>query len=189
MKTRILIIIGLVFSSFQMMGFENTERIESRRIFEEPIYFVENNIEFYVFSNGDFDFNALPETECYYKNGVRYEVVQDNRPVRIRKDYYGRITSVGNVSIKYLRDGKVSRIGQIRIKYQNHHICQVGHLTITINPHGYYHYRGYVNKPHRHYHKKRSNYYSYNKKKKHSSNYYYKENSKNRRESSRRSSY
>ncbi|WP_196891633.1 hypothetical protein [Aureivirga marina] len=170
MKTRILIIIGLVFSSFQMMGFENAEQYRKVRAFEEPIYFVENNIEFYVFSNGDFDFNALPESECYYKNGVKYEVIHDAYSIPIRKDYYGRITSIGNVPIKYLRNGKVSRIGEVRIRYQNHNICQIGHLTISVNPFGHYHYKGYVNRPHHHYYKK--HYKHHHKPKKHKKYYH-----------------
>ena len=107
----------------------------------DPVKVRERGINFYVFPNGTFDFNALGN---HYQNA-------GYAAVRIERDQFGKIRRVGNVYINYNRHGQVSRIGNIFIKY-NHRglVSRVGHKYLRYNRHGYYVVKRH--RPHRSYH-------------------------------------
>ncbi len=95
----------------------------------DPVQVRERGIIFFVFPNGDFDFNA---------HGTHYQYA-GYRGVRVERDRYGKIRRVGNVYINYNRYGQVSRIGHVFIKY-NHRglVSRIGHKFIRYNRRGYY---------------------------------------------------
>lgn len=120
---------------------------EERRMgysFDEPISFTERDIEFFVFPNGEFDFNTRPEDsqgEYYYKTaGKRGTVTTARRPVnygvRIEHDGFGRVRRIGNTFINYDSRDRVSRIGTVYMKYNRTGLIQIGGMQIVYNRRG-----------------------------------------------------
>ncbi|MCF6132191.1 hypothetical protein [Flavobacterium wongokense] len=112
--------------------------------FDEPISFTERGIEFFVFPNGEFDFNTRPDDsqgDYYYKTaGKRGASTQARRPqnygVRIEQDSYGRVRRVGNTFINYDNRDRVSRIGTVYMKYNRTALAQIGGMRIVYNRRG-----------------------------------------------------
>lgn len=75
----------------------------------EPIVFMERGIEFFVFLNGDFDFNTRPQDshgDYYYRRGASARgttAIAINYGVRIEHDSFGRVRRIGNTFINYDR--------------------------------------------------------------------------------------
>lgn len=112
---------------------------------DEPISFTERGIEFFVFSNGDFDFNTRPDDSQgdyqYRSAGQRTsEVNRNNRPVNygvlIEHDSFGRVRRVGNTFINYDYNDRVSRIGTVYIKYNRTLLDQVGNMKLIYDRRG-----------------------------------------------------
>ncbi|TGD58859.1 hypothetical protein [Flavobacterium humi] len=108
----------------------------------EPISFMERGIEFYVFPNGEFDFNTRPQDsegdDFYFKAaGKRSTVTVSRGPVnygvRIEHDSFGRVRRVGNTFINYDSRDRVSRIGTVYMRYNSFAISQIGGLRIVYN--------------------------------------------------------
>lgn len=114
----------------------------------EPIQFKERGIKFYIFLDGQFDFNTHPNRytniDYAYRTSRRSPRVTSHRGVRIERDYRGRVRRVGNVFINYNRYGKVSRIGKVFIKYNRRHVSKVGGLKVLYNNWGNVKYVGKV---------------------------------------------
>jgi hypothetical protein len=114
--------------------------------FNEPIAFMERGIEFFVFPNGEFDFNTEPTTgsDVYYRNGRRNTVNttygapgnNGNGGIRIDHDALGRVRRIGNVFINYDRDNRIKRIGSVYMSYNREMLTQVGGLRIVYNRRG-----------------------------------------------------
>ena len=103
---------------------------------DKSIAFVERGIKFYVFLDGQFDFNTAPTADVDYiyrsrRGGNRYNL---HRGIRIERDYQGRIRRVGNVFISYSFDNKIKRIGSVFIKYRHGRMKKVGNLRIYYYP-------------------------------------------------------
>lgn len=110
----------------------------------EPIKFMERGIEFYVFPNGDFDFNTRPQDshgDYHYKTaGKRGTVIVDRHPVnygvKIEHDAFGRVRRVGNTFINYDAFDRVSRIGTVYMRYNRFALTQIGGLRIVYDRRG-----------------------------------------------------
>lgn len=105
---------------------------------DNAIEFVERGIKFYIFLDGEFDFNTAPtaHVDYIYKNGRRTSKRYTPRGIRIERDYQGRIRRVGNVFISYTFDDKIKRIGSVFVKYNHNRMKKVGDLKIIYNSHG-----------------------------------------------------
>ena len=109
---------------------------------DEPIEFNERGIQFYVFPNGEFDFNTQNENSqggMYYKTAGRrsFEVnINLNGGVAIERDDFGRVRRVGNTFINYDFQDRVSRIGSVYMRYNRYALEQVGGLQIVYNRFG-----------------------------------------------------
>ncbi len=131
---------------------------------EDPISFKERGIKFYIFPDGELDFNIHANeqgttTEYYYKqsrNESRHHGTQG--ATKVVRDYRGRVIQVGRVFINYNYMGKVSRVGSVFISYRRNLMTRVGNLRIIYDRYGNIRYIGKVKN---HYN---SGYYS---------NYYY----------------
>lgn len=154
-----------------------------------PIEFEENGILFFVYPDGEFEFEVLYPNHIdigfRFRNGhVR---IGKNLPIRIEQDRYGNIYRIENVSIDYNRFGKVSRIGSVNIYYNHGMIHTIGHLNIVYHLNRPINYIGFVKHKHhpvydKHYykpHKKHHKKYSYNDR--HYKNDSYKRDNNNRR--------
>jgi hypothetical protein len=112
--------------------------------FDEPIKFTERGIEFFVFPNGEFDFNTRPQDsqgDYFYKTAGRRSTVEVERSmvnygVRIEHDSFGRVRRVGNTFINYDYNDRVNRIGTVYMKYNRFALAQVGGLRIVYNRRG-----------------------------------------------------
>ncbi len=113
--------------------------------FEEPISFNERGIEFFVFPNGDFDFNTHSEHsqgDYFYKGaGKRGNNKIENRgPINqgtlIEHDSFGRVRRVGNTFINYDSSDRVNRIGSVYMRYNRFALTQIGGLHIIYNRFG-----------------------------------------------------
>lgn len=104
---------------------------------DRPIEFVERGIKFYIFLDGQFDFNTAPtaEVDYIYKNGRRTPIHVSPRGIRIERDYQGRIRRIGNVFISYTYGDRIKRIGSVFVKYSHNRMKQVGNLKIIYDRH------------------------------------------------------
>jgi hypothetical protein len=123
----------------------------------EPIQFVERGVKFYVFLDGEFDFNTHPNyhSKARYskRKSKRSKISKGHRGIKIERDYRGRIRQIGNVFINYNRYGKVRRIGKVFVDYRHRKISNVGNLRVLYGHRGSVRYIGNV--------KRHSNTYNY----------------------------
>lgn len=80
------------------------------KYFDEPVKITVRQIDFFIFPNGEFDFNAHQRRNRHYYSPSEFGV-------RVERDRYGKIRRIGNVYINYNRRRQVTRIGQVFIKY------------------------------------------------------------------------
>lgn len=105
----------------------------------EPIEFRERGISFYVFPNGDFDFNTGNSSYIARRGGVPTTTNIENRGVRgirIEHDNYGRVRRIGNVFINYDYYGRVKRIGSVYMTYNSFALTRIGGMRLFYNYHG-----------------------------------------------------
>jgi len=114
----------------------------------KPVQFMEKGIKFFVYANGDLDFNmnsrAKLTTQYVYTNGRRYVKKVPFSRVPIARDNFGRIKRIGSVLINYNRMGKVSKVGSVYIDYKHRRLARVGGLRIRYNSNGGVRYFGHV---------------------------------------------
>ncbi|MDQ7959387.1 hypothetical protein [Flavobacterium lindanitolerans] len=117
---------------------------------DEPIAFVERGITFYVFPDGQFDFNTEPTVAndvFYYKSGRRSSSanmnttygapgVRNGQGVKIEHDSQGRIRRVGNVFVNYDAYNRIKRIGTVYMSYNRYALSQIGGLQLIYNRRG-----------------------------------------------------
>lgn len=127
MKKWITILLGMfiMVSSIEAKNGENVTNkkriINSYYKYNKTVNFIEKGIEFFVFIDGDFEFDAR----------------NNNRRIRINRDYNGRIRNIGNVTINYDFRGNVTRIGNVIIRYRRGFISNVGNLRIKYDKWNY----------------------------------------------------
>lgn len=113
----------------------------------DPIVFVERGVEFFIFPDGQFDFNTRPSNgEMYYKQnrsnavnktyGKHANVQYRNYGVKVEHDNRGRVRRVGNVMINYDANDRVKRVGSVYMAYNRYALTQVGGLEIIYNRRG-----------------------------------------------------
>ena len=115
---------------------------------EEPIVFTERGIEFFIFPDGQLDFNTRPSkgSDLYYKTNSRGDVNRTygapkynknkNYGVKVAHDNMGRVRQVGNVFINYDANDRVKRVGSVYMTYNRYALEQVGGLQIIYNRRG-----------------------------------------------------
>ena len=114
----------------------------------EPIVFTERGIEFFIFPDGQLDFNTRPSKggEQYYQTNSRGDVNRTygapkfhknkNYGVKVAHDNMGRVRQVGNVFINYDSNDRVKRVGSVYMTYNRYVLEQVGGLQIMYNRRG-----------------------------------------------------
>ncbi|WP_396183461.1 hypothetical protein [Flavobacterium sp.] len=139
-----LLIGSLAFASETTMDTDTDRRhnVAIHYMDAEPIVFMEREIEFYVFLNGDFDFNTRPQDSqggYYYKRGatVRGNSTVGNFGVRIEHDGFGRVRRIGNVFINYDSQNRVNRIGSVYMRYNRFALTQIGGMELVYNRKGH----------------------------------------------------
>jgi hypothetical protein len=113
----------------------------------EPIVFTERGVEFFVFADGQFDFNTRPSgNNMYYKPSGRRNVNgtygapmnkrNQNFGVKVEHDDFGRVRRVGNVFLNYDASGRIKRVGSVYMTYNRFALEQIGGLQIVYNRRG-----------------------------------------------------
>ena len=128
MKKGILIVLGMFLMVSAVEAKNDNYRPKSNKVnysYENSVPFITRGIEFFVFINGDFDFNSN------FSNA--YSDYNNRNNITIARDYNGKIKRVGPVSIAYDFRGNVSRIGAISMKYYRNKLTNVGHLQVRYN--------------------------------------------------------
>ena len=97
----------------------------------EPIEFRERGISFYVFPNGDFDFNTGNSSYIARRGGV-----PTTTNIKIEHDNYGRVRRIGNVFVNYDYYGRVKRIGSVYMTYNSFALTKIGGMRLFYNYHG-----------------------------------------------------
>ncbi|WP_046755537.1 hypothetical protein [Kordia jejudonensis] len=155
MKNFYLLFVGLLLSVTTTQASETSNRLDAtengltnRYRYAQPIQFVERGVEFFIFQNGEFDFNTHPVVynrtrrssvnATYGAPRVRTRGTQFNTRnigVRVEHDRNGRVRRIGNLFINYDSFGRVKRIGSIYMRYHNRHgkIKQIGGLHLKYN--------------------------------------------------------
>ncbi len=168
MKNRILFILGVLMMVSTVEAKTSKEQPNSKWDYEynhnaEPISFMERGIKFFIFTDGEMDFDIHANdyettTEYYYKSKSRRAKSRTSQRyggVPVTKDYRGRVIRVGRVFINYNYRGNVSRVGSVFIGYRRDRMTRVGGLRIIYDRYGV-RYRGQVK--HRHHYN--TGYYS-----------------------------
>ncbi len=124
------------FSLFVVMAFWFTGMVANanwrpaRHSMNDPVKITVRSIDFFIFPNGEFDFNAHHRRSHHYRRG--------DFGVRIERDRYGKIRRIGNVYLNYNRYGQISRIGSIFIKYNRRGLVyKIGRKHLHYRRHGY----------------------------------------------------
>ena len=138
-----VLLVGNLVNATEVNNTFGEER-RARYSFDEPISFVERGIEFFVFPNGDFDFNTRPQDsqgDYFYKTAGKRGADATargtfNYGVRIEHDSFGRVRRVGNTFINYDSRDRVSRIGSVYMRYNRFALTQIGGLQIIYNRRG-----------------------------------------------------
>ena len=138
-----ILLVGSVANASEIIR-NSGEARETGYSFDDPISFTERGIEFFVFPNGEFDFNTRPDDsqgDYFYKTaGRRGTVITQSRPVnygvRIEHDSFGRVRRIGNTFINYDNRDRVSRIGSVYMKYNRTALAQIGGMRIVYNYRG-----------------------------------------------------
>ncbi len=121
----------------------------------ESFNFVENNVHFMVYQNGEFDFFIRPNgvnvnmnfgvANISFNSGYNYDTY-------VQYDDYGAVIQIENIPIYYDYYGRISRIGTTYIRYNNRRLIQFGNMYVHYNPFGYFdYYSGFINVYNRHY--------------------------------------
>ncbi len=141
----------------------------------EAFIFVERDVEFAVYTNGEFDFYYNPQFARHPGNNIRtprenisynagynydlfvqyddYGAVIQIEDVPVYYDYYGRIIQAGNVYINYNSHGNVVRVGNMHVRYNrfNQPIRYIGSINQYNSHYVYQPWHQYYMRPHQDY--------------------------------------
>lgn len=146
--TSLFLTIGLAHANDKShLKTEKVAGLTKRYFKNKPIKFVERGVEFYIFPNGEFDFNTrnIEHSDRRRAINVSFNTPGGNihystsrnpyrRRARISYDYLGRIRSIGNTFIAYDRLGRIKKAGRVYIDYNRRGlVSHVGGLTIRYN--------------------------------------------------------
>lgn len=95
-----------------------------------PISFNERGINFFVFPNGEFDFDTAKTTDSdmVFRKGRRN--LNADTGVIIEHDSQGRVRRVGNVFMNYDYQNRIKRIGSVYMKYNRFVLTHVGGMQL-----------------------------------------------------------
>ena len=143
----ILFIGGGVANATEKNNFSHERRSSVDFRNAEPIVFTERGVEFFVFLDGQFDFNTRPSTGgMYYRESRRGNVNKTygapssfrdrNYGVKVEHDEMGRVRRIGNVFVNYDSNDRIKRVGSVYMTYNRFALEQVGGLQIIYNRRG-----------------------------------------------------
>jgi hypothetical protein len=157
MKTKLLLLATFLFVGFgvRASAFETGHSSNNNYYddYGDSFTFVERNVTFAIFQNGEFDFYINPRNQRnglgvnYQGNGVNISFNSGyDYDAYVQYDDYGAIIQVEDIPIYYDYYGRVNRVGKTHITYDSGRLVRVGGLHVYYDRQGYYsHYSGYIN--------------------------------------------
>ncbi|HSQ46122.1 MAG TPA: hypothetical protein VLM44_04290, partial [Lutibacter sp.] len=157
MKTKLLLMATFLFVGFGVQASAFKTDISSINYYNndygDSFTFVERDVTFAIFQNGEFDFYINPRNQrggvnaSYQGNGVNISFNSGyDYDMYVQYDDYGAIIQIENIPIYYDYYGRVNRIGNTHITYDSGRLVRVGGLHVYYDRQGYYsHYSGYIN--------------------------------------------
>ena len=168
-------IVAVFFIGWSASANSNKTINSSPNNYGESFIFIEGDVEFAVYTNGEFDFyynpqfagnsgNYLssPRENISYNSGYNYDlfvqyddygaVIQiENVPVYY--DYYGRIIQAGDVFINYNSHGNLVRVGNMHVRYNrfNQPIRYIGSINQRNSHYVYQPWHEYYMRPYQDY--------------------------------------
>lgn len=140
----VLFLGGITAQANQVTDLDHGQKKGIRYNQAQPITFVQKGIQFFVYTDGDFDFEVLRSnyngrrgTQFLNAPGTTFGVnfPYSNRRL-VRYDYWGNISKVGRNHILYNRNGKVNRIGTVTMRYKKGRLVRLGDMTISYGRRG-----------------------------------------------------
>lgn len=149
MKGLVLFFTTILVSTFSIGASETaTETLGNTAYtsgYGDSFIFVEDDITFSVFPDGEFDFflNNTPYGGSHVNIGFNAGYDYSGY---LQYDDYGAVIQIMNTPVFYDHYGRVAQIGSVRIFYNNRRVVRIGGLHIFYNPYGVYsHCNGYIN--------------------------------------------
>lgn len=130
---------GIAAQANQVTDLDHSKKTGIRYNQSQPITFIQKGIQFFVYTDGSFDFE-LPRQ---YNNGRRgygnnnapgttYGVRYPYRSNKlIRYDHNGNISQVGRNVVFYNRRGDVNQIGNISLRYHKGRLDRLGNMHVN----------------------------------------------------------
>ncbi len=159
MKKLITLVFGILAISFSSKATSVETQNNYYPNYGNSYIFVENNVEFSIFPDGQFDFVYVgghngtavsvsvgtPNVNISFNSGHDYDMF-------VQYDDYGAVIQVEDIPIYYDAYGRITRAGSVDIRYNRRRIVRVGGLYLHYNPYGYYsHSSGFINHWNRYY--------------------------------------
>ncbi len=141
----VLFLIGTSAQANQVNDLAHGKKKGIRYNQPQAVTFVQKGIQFFVYTNGDFDFrvvgnNAYGRRNARYNNspGTTFGVTFPNHNHRlVRYDYWGSINRIGRNVIFYNRRNRVNQIGNISLRYRKGRLVKVGNMSLFYNRRGH----------------------------------------------------
>ena len=139
---------SVVANASEINNFSHERKIAIDYRDAEPIVFTERGIEFFVFADGQFDFNTEPSngSDMYYRrnsssavnktHGAPSNFRNRNHGVKIEHDKSGKVRRIGNVFVNYDSKDRIKRVGSVYMSYNRYALEKVGGLKIIYNRRG-----------------------------------------------------
>lgn len=134
----VLFLGGMTAQANQVTNLDHGQKKGIRYNQAQPITFVQKGIQFFVYTNGEFDFQVV-RSNSYGRRGNQYLNAPGSTfgvyfPYSngrlVRYDYWGNIKQVGRNHIFYNRNGKVNHIGSVSMRYRKGRLARVGNMTL-----------------------------------------------------------
>ena len=143
------------FANTNEVNNKQTNSLETGRYgYMQPLKFIERGVEFFVFPNGEFDFNTHPRHRRSRGYGVHinrshgvprthhgnhHGNYHNDRGVSVKHDHLGRVRRIGSVFINYDSHSRIKRIGSVYMNYRHHMLANIGGLHIFYSRNGRIH--------------------------------------------------
>lgn len=149
---KLAIIFGILLTGMAVYATPLKTDNYTRSAYDGNAYiFVEGNVEFSVFPDGQFDFVYVgpnkgsqviinsPNVNISYNAGYNYDVY-------VQYDDYGAVIQIEDVPVYYDAYGRIIQAGNVDIQYNDRRLVRVGGLRVIYNNYGYFsHCTGVIN--------------------------------------------
>ena len=146
MRNLILLFTAILLGTTATFATTADDKVAERNAYRynNSFIFVENDITFAVYPDGEFDF-YIDNRIGRNRNNVTFNSGFDYSPYA-QYDDYGAVVQVENIPVYYDYYGRVSQVGRVDVNYRNGRVNRLGNMYVYYNQRGFYDYHsGYIN--------------------------------------------